>query len=357
MLYEYFLPDFTILAFINSEIVIVLIVLLLMLISGFGYFLLKYRSSYNKLKNENETLLREQAIFQKALSEKESQHRRELEDSEPIKVKYENQQLYLNQIVSYAKRVQKLAIPSNEFIKPVLKNFFVYFEPKSMFINDFYWISRKKNLNIVYCCDIPANQLNMSVMSLIINSYIPDIIEKLMKSANEQMVDPAEVLTILHRNLIRIFQNASFDTLQKRLGISLVLWATDSRQLLYSGINSSVYLIRKTFPGTNRPELEVHEFIGKSMVLGSKQLHREKLISQVIEINKDDMFYIFTDGFMQQNGGSRNKKFTKVAFKQLLMKSYHLKTDLIPKMIQKAFQLWKGDNNQTDDVFIAGIKF
>ena len=114
-------------------------------------------------------------------------------------------------------------------------------------------------------------------------------------------------------------------------------------------------LLRKSYPGTNRREVDVHEFRGDRMNFAVSFGRRKNYTSETIELEKDDKLYIKTDGFVNQRGGSSGNRFGDIYFRQMLMK--HSSESMSEQMqsFKNEFDKWRGNDTRANDILIIGL--
>jgi serine phosphatase RsbU (regulator of sigma subunit) len=124
-----------------------------------------------------------------------------------------------------------------------------------------------------------------------------------------------------------------------------------NRTIQYSGANNPLYLIR---PKNGTPELT--EFKADRMPLGYYQGRFKTFTNQDIQLEYGDVFYLFSDGFMDQKGGKDNKKFMSRKFKDLLLKIHQEPMQEQKKILDNTITDWMGENPQIDDILVIGVR-
>jgi serine phosphatase RsbU (regulator of sigma subunit) len=121
----------------------------------------------------------------------------------------------------------------------------------------------------------------------------------------------------------------------------------DSMQLEFSGAFNPLYLIRKK---------ELREVRGDKMPIGVNAIEEKSFTNHILKLQKDDLIYIFSDGYADQFGGPEDKKFRYRPMKDLLLKIHSRSLESQKKELERIFVNWKGDTEQVDDVLIIGVK-
>ncbi len=118
--------------------------------------------------------------------------------------------------------------------------------------------------------------------------------------------------------------------------------------LEFAGAHNPLYLIR---------DKKIIEINGDTIWIGSTTRgNNSKFKNHEIKLMKDDILYLFSDGYPDQKGGAENKKFYYAPFRELLLKVHQLPMEEQSKQLDKAITQWKGDNDQIDDILIFGVK-
>jgi len=129
--------------------------------------------------------------------------------------------------------------------------------------------------------------------------------------------------------------------------LALCVIDTAKQKLHFSGANRPLYRIR---------ENELEEYKGNSMPIGIYEDEKLSFTKQEIPYKDCDLIYLFSDGYIDQHGGIQSKTFKSENFKKLLLKIHHLPMNEQKEHLIKEYEDWKGENEQTDDILIIGIK-
>lgn len=243
--------------------------------------------------------------------------------------------------INYAKRIQRAFIPTENDFSSYFQNSFVYFKPKDIVSGDFYWI-HKKNDNIYYAtADCTGHGVPGGFMTMLGLSFLEEIIDS--KSAD----DPAEVLNLLRDKIINTLkQGASTDENKDGMDIVLCCLNTKTFKLTYAAANNSFYVVR------NGSLLEM-----KSDKQPCGFFHHPVPFSRgEFQLEKNDCIYTFTDGYADQFGGPKGKKFRYKQFESILTENCNKDFSLQKDILAKKFDDWRGNLEQVDDVLVIGIK-
>jgi serine phosphatase RsbU (regulator of sigma subunit) len=295
-------------------------VLFIILISGLGITL--YKSNKNK-KAVN-------SILEKTNTEIRQQKH----------IIEEKQKEILDSII-YAKRIQDAILPSNKVIKAQLPNGFILFKPKDVVSGDFYWLEKVSDSIYFAAADCTGHGVPGAMVSVICsNALSKALLEEGCRETN-QLLDRTRELVVK-----RFAKNGEI----VKDGMDISLCKLTANKLQWSGANNPIWVVK-----SKEGEQELVEIKPDKQPVG---LHTEEkpFTAHTLDLNAGDTIYIFTDGFADQFGGEKGKKFMYKPFKQLLLNCQHLTMDEQYTRIEKAFDEWKGENEQVDDVCIIGVR-
>ncbi|HKL71851.1 MAG TPA: two-component regulator propeller domain-containing protein [Marinilabiliaceae bacterium] len=271
------------------------------------------------------------------------------------KMKLEEQQVILTKIhrnitdsINYALRIQTAMMPSLEAMRGLFSKIFVYFRPKDLVSGDFYWMHRRNHNTFVAVADSTGHGVPGAFMSIIgIN-----LLKSAIVAAGE--TSPDRILDVISRELELTLHNdptsfsSNVEAIRDALDISLCVINTKKKELHFAGAIHDLYLVRGN---------EIQVFKGDRSVIGRMENGDfPKFTSHSIHLEKDDMVYLFTDGYADQFGGPNSKKFMYRRFRHLLLNLHHLDLDAQKEIIHAKFEEWRGSEEQVDDILVLGFK-
>jgi len=252
--------------------------------------------------------------------------------------------------INYAKRIQTALIPSEESFNSHFNDAFALWEPKDIVSGDFYWASKvtttiadseNKGLTVFCVGDCTGHGVPGAIISVIGLKLLN------LTVSNSSINSTSEALDFLHEQFKKTFQSELNDTVI-RDGMDVSICAIDKtdNKLYFSGARNGIYIVRKN---------ELIELKGDKQSVGSDSQF-PNYTQHVFDLQKNDAVYLYSDGFADQFGGEKGKKFMYKPLKDLI-----LANSLLPMSEQKAilhtvFMDWKGSLEQTDDVCIVGIR-
>ena len=262
--------------------------------------------------------------------------------------------------IRYALRIQLSIIPTNTKVKSLLPKSMVFYKPKDIVSGDFYWVDEVDGKVFFAAVDCTGHGVPGAMMSVIG-----------LKSLNQATQDkklsnPADILQHLDTEVNNTLRQ-SYDPNAVKDGMDLALCSIDYKTLTleYAGVFNSLWILRKGVALSYTIKNDREIFYGndlfeikadKSYIGNNKNGVADTFTNHIIQLQKDDCVYIYTDGYADQFGGPKGKKFKYNKFKDLLIASAHLPIDEHYNVLNKAFMDWKGSQEQVDDVLVIGIK-
>jgi serine phosphatase RsbU (regulator of sigma subunit) len=228
------------------------------------------------------------------------------------------------------------------------KNFFIFYKPKDIVSGDFYHAlahkNPKTNKEIFYLCtaDCTGHGVPGALMSMIgISRLNESVIEK-------QLVRPHDILNNTREGIIASLNPEGSDE-ESKDGMDCVLCAYDFEDMTleFAAANNPLWLIRNKHLIEYKPD---------KMPIGKYTNETKSFTLQSIKLEKGDIIYTFTDGFADQFGGPKGKKFKYSQLKELLLSIHHEPMEKQKETLNETFENWKGKLEQIDDVCMIGVK-
>lgn len=244
--------------------------------------------------------------------------------------------------INYAQSIQKAVFPSLYKIEKHFPESFVYYEPKDIVSGDFYWQTHIKDKVLLAVADCTGHGVPGAFMSLISKIKLDEAVFK------KELTNPAEILNELDHLITEALFNEGLDK-QIRDGMDIALISIDKAEmkLEYAGAFRPLKLIRNK---------EIIDFKGTPESIGGEKVENKNFECHCIDLQKGDSLYLFSDGYPDQFGGPKNKKFMMGRFNKLLLSVQDLPMkDQCPKL-KETFNNWKGNSEQIDDVMVMGIR-
>jgi len=315
---------------------IVLMVLLLGVVI-YSYIQKKRDNAVIREKNQNLQIANAEILAQRD----EIEAQRDLVNMQKQQIEYIHGEL--KDSIAYGKRIQESLLPSSVSLKTFFNdNYFIFFQPKDIVSGDFYWIAEVDEWRFFTVVDCTGHGVPGAFMSMLGISLLNEIIrEKNIRSA-------AEILKILFLRLSQdLHQIQNENSVADSMDIAFCAWNTKTNELKFSGINNPLYLLRDDNLTVIQP----------TKMINLEAIQEKQIIEKNFTLQKGDFIVMSTDGYIDQFGGEKGKKFKKKNFLNLIyiLKNYPVSEH--QKIMRKKFLEWKGTQNQIDDVCVMGVKF
>jgi serine phosphatase RsbU (regulator of sigma subunit) len=318
----------------KQKLILYFVLLALLLVSFLGYYIYsgyKIKKEANiKLEEKNRTI---------SLQKDEIEKQRDLATAQRDQIAY--QKKHITDSIMYAKRIQTALIPSLELFSDKLEHFVLY-KPLAIVSGDFYWVSSQGNLQIIIAADCTGHGVPGAFMSMLGVSMLNEIVNA------KNIVMPDQIIEELRAGIIKALnQVADEESVKDGMDIAVCVVDFEKDVLYYAGANNPLYLIRDG-------EL-IHYRADKMPVAIHYKMTPFTL--QQIDLKKGDAFYIFSDGYADQFGGPKEKKFMSMKLKETLISMAGKPMLEQGEQLNQIFEDWRGDNPQVDDVILIGVRY
>ncbi|HLG02221.1 MAG TPA: tetratricopeptide repeat protein [Bacteroidia bacterium] len=245
--------------------------------------------------------------------------------------------------INYARRIQRAMITSESFFKKNLPDYFIYYKPKDIVSGDFYWGCKTATEDVLIATgDCTGHGVPGAFMSTIGVSKLNEVV------VGRKVSRPSDILDQLRSEVINALNpEGAEEESSDGMDISLCAFRFDTMKLEYAGANNSIYIIRNSELTEKKPDkMPVGKFSGQPGPFTNNE----------IALQKGDCVYSFTDGYADQFGGEKGKKFKYKQLEELLV-SIHGKPMNDQKIIlDGVMKTWKGPLEQVDDMLIIGVR-
>ena len=253
--------------------------------------------------------------------------------------------------INYAERIQRSFLATKEQLDEQLKNYFVLFQPKDVVSGDFYWAHTLNNGNFaLVTADSTGHGVPGAIMSLLNTSSLERAVEL-------GITEPAEILNHTRKTIIeRLKKDGSAEGGKDGMDCSLMSFNSNKSKLTYSAANNPIWIVRSVSSSGVENKKELIELIANKMPVGKHDRDTVSFTQQDVELQLGDMIYTLTDGFPDQFGGPKGKKFMYKKLKEILINISHLPMAEQNEYLKTTLNNWKGDLEQVDDVCLIGIR-
>ena len=269
-----------------------------------------------------------------------------------------HQQRDIKDSIRYAFQIQSAIFPNDEDMRIILRDYFIFYRPRDIVSGDFYWVNKIGNKIIVVASDCTGHGVPGAFMSMLGVAFLNEIVGK------ENITNPAQILNRLRENIILAMKQNS-ENVKQQDGMDAVAITIDRQAgtLDFAGANNPLYIVTGGLslvtgdanqqPATSNQQLI--ELKGDKMPV-SIYARMQPFTNHTIPIDDGDLIYIFSDGYADQFGGPEGKKFKYKVLKELLLANSQKPMSGQKDELAKAFDEWKGEVQQIDDVLILGIR-
>lgn len=268
--------------------------------------------------------------------------------------------------INYAERIQRSFLATKQMLDDNLPEHFVFFKPKDIVSGDFYWAATVKREQYALSSKdgpLPASSRQLFCLATADSTGhgVPGAIMSLLnitslEKAAEHHSDPAVILNHTRRTIIeRLKKDGSTDGGKDGMDCSLMVFDFANGKLQVAAANNPVWIVRGS-SGSAQPTPELIEIKPDKMPVGKSDRQNESFTLHTIDLKKGDVVYALTDGFPDQFGGPKGKKFMSKNLKDLLIAHSHLPLNKQKELLDKTLSQWVGNLEQVDDVTIIGIR-
>lgn len=257
----------------------------------------------------------------------------------------EQQNEEINQSISYAKNIQDSTLLTTDEIYSLYNDCFVFFNPRDVLSGDFYVLDKFRTeefgeLTAFVVADCTGHGVPGGMLSFLCNSLLREAF------AYPNVNSTSEVLDFVRDKLAELFRSNREKHIHDGMDIALCAMTEDKSTLYFSGANLPVTIVRNG---------DVFEIKGDRQHVGYSR-KKSDFTTQIIDIQKDDMIFLYSDGYQDQFGGEHGKKFMKKRLRDLLVKIHTKPLEEQYDLLKLEFHNWKREYHQVDDICVMGIR-
>ncbi len=257
------------------------------------------------------------------------------------KEEIEEKNQHITSSIEYASRIQKALLPPEELISKYLPDHFILYKPRDIVSGDFYWLKQIDDYTVYAAADCTGHGVPGAFMSMLGISFLNEIVTKKHKNK------PSDILNELREKVKASLRQTGKDN-ESKDGMDIAVCVIDNKNMTleYAGAYNPAYIIR---------EGELHEIKATRNPIGI-YLRETSFENHIFQLEKGDVIYIFSDGYVDQFGGATNSKFKASNFKSLLLDIFDKPLKEQAEILDKTILEWRGDAEQTDDIVIFGVR-
>ncbi|PLX17381.1 MAG: hypothetical protein C0597_07055 [Marinilabiliales bacterium] len=244
--------------------------------------------------------------------------------------------------IEYASRIQTAVLPSDEFAQEILPEHFILFRPRDIVSGDFYWMTKRDNQLVLIAADCTGHGVPGAFMSMLGVSFLNEIVNR------HEITEASAILNSLRADIKKTLgQEGKEGEAKDGMDIALCIIDLEKMKLQYAGAYNPLYLFRNN---------ELVEVKADRMPIGIYIKEKESFTNNDIDLQKGDVFYIFSDGYQDQFGGEDGQKFKTKNYKQLLLEIHQKPMAEQREILDKRIDEWRGKWEQVDDIIILGLR-
>ena len=237
----------------------------------------------------------------------------------------------------YASSIQKAIITSEDYLSEMFADSFIFYKPRDIVSGDFYWAyNTEDGKRLLAVGDCTGHGVPGAMMSMLGTAFLNEIV------VESHVHDPAQILNKLRDQVKRALQEEG-----RRDGMDMSIICISKEGLTFSGANLPMYLLRKGV---------LHELKGNKQPVGFVPTEELPFTNHEFTIEKDDQIYLFSDGYADQFGGDKGKKYKYKTFRERITTLSGMSLKQQRRIIIDEFETWKGDLEQLDDVCVIGVR-
>lgn len=244
--------------------------------------------------------------------------------------------------ITYAKRIQTSILPNPSVLNTLKDRMFVFYKPRDIVSGDFYWIHQNGDDLYTAVVDCTGHGVPGAFLSLIGQQAINKAVKE------EGLKEPTAILDSMNSHVKNVLQQEENTEVRDGMEVSLCKFNTKSLQLQYAGANLGVVIVQNS---------QVNVIKASKCTVGSVQPHvKDRPVTHTVQLNPGDVFYCFSDGYADQMGGDKQKKFMSVKLRELLSSISSKSMEEQCMILRSTLEAWKGKLEQTDDVCVLGVR-
>ena len=316
-------------------------------ISIFAIFIISLLITYIKIREKN--LRTQKDHLQSEVKERTIEITRKNEElqlqNEEITTQRDQlslQNMAINESILYAKRIQTAVLPRQEYIDEILPENFILFKPRDVVSGDFYWIRQINHYIVIAVADCTGHGVPGAIMSMLGISFLNEIVQKREITQTNQALN--ELRKQIKHALKQTGKKGEADD-----GMDMALCALDTKTntLQYAGAVNSIYLIKDS---------KFIEIKADRMPIGYYPNEKPTFTNHEIQLNDGDIFYLFSDGFMDQFGGKKGFKYKTGNFQNILVENHNKPMVIQKELLEQELKTWMKGYEQTDDILVMGVR-
>ena len=250
--------------------------------------------------------------------------------------------------ITYAKRLQQAILPSTEEINKYLPEHFILYKPKDIVAGDFYWLHVVNDLIFIAAADSTGHGVPGAMVSVVCSNALNRAVDEF------HLTDTGKILDKTRELVLETFAKSG-EEIKDGMDISLLCIHQAKMEVTWSGANNPLWYITNSADSSSDEGSTLIEIKANKQAIGRTE-NPSPFTKHTLQLNSGDIFYLMTDGYADQFGGPKGKKYKYKALEELVLANCRLPLAYQNTELLKSFSNWKGNLEQVDDVTIIGIR-
>jgi serine phosphatase RsbU (regulator of sigma subunit) len=260
-----------------------------------------------------------------------------------IELEIQNKNKKITESINYAKRIQNSILPNTKVINRALPDSFILYKPRDVVSGDFPWYIQIKEDIFIAAVDCTGHGVPGALLSLIGYFLLNDIVR------SRKVTEPGKILDLLDEGVTSTLRQDEDSTTKDGMDIALCKINLDSGEIEYAGAHRPLYIVKNN---------TLEEVKGNKFPIGGGIFKNQTNFTNTkIKLNKGDSVYFSSDGFPDQFGGPEGRKFGPKRIREMIESVHKLPMREAMAKFDHEWENWRGNQKQTDDVLLIGVKF
>lgn len=308
-----------------------------------GYLILLSLFIYAIVVFNSRRLKKEKIILEGIVRERTAEIMKQKEEIEAQRDKIADQNKNITDSIEYARRIQTAILPPGDYVKELLPQRFILFLPRDIVSGDFYWLTKLNRRIISVAADCTGHGVPGGFMSMLGIAFLNEIVNK-----SPDDVTAGKILDQLREQVIAsLHQTGKSGETQDGMDVSLFILDWENKSIEFAGANNPLIIIR------NKKIIEIK---GDKMPIGIHDRADMPFTNHIVDLKDGDVIYTFSDGYQDQFGGPKGKKFMVKRLKNMLLdicgKPMQEQRDILLKELEE----WQGSFERVDDIIVMGVR-
>lgn len=267
----------------------------------------------------------------------------DITDRKKIELEVHHQNRKITESIQYAKRIQSAILPNARLIDRTLPDSFILYKPRDVVSGDFPWFAQVKDDIFMAAVDCTGHGVPGALLSLVGYFLLNDIVR------SRRILDPGRILDLLDEGVSGTLRPDEDAGTKDGMDISLCRINLEEKEVVYAGAHRPLYVVRNGV---------LEEIKGNKFPIGGGIFKNQtNFTSTRINVSHGDSIFFCSDGFCDQFGGPKGRKFGTRQLREIIEKVHTIPMKEAEAIFDDQWETWKGNQKQTDDVLLIGIKF